>query len=123
MTATYLPHCHHTNKKLANIYTISNLSKGHITYHQKYDGKIREENTRPNKLGNKLSTQFRSEDYIETKMKLLTLILIIFAFKEYKMVTLKRGGAHSVTVIIIGTIYPTPPLGQDMTQGQYLSGV
>ena len=24
---------------------------------------------------------------------------------------------------IIGTIYPTPPLGQDMTQGQFLSGV
>ena len=23
----------------------------------------------------------------------------------------------------IGTIYPTPPLGQDMTQGQFLSGV
>ena len=22
-----------------------------------------------------------------------------------------------------GTIYPTPPLGQDMTQGQFLSGV
>ena len=23
----------------------------------------------------------------------------------------------------VGTIYPTPPLGQDMTQGQILSGV
>ena len=23
----------------------------------------------------------------------------------------------------LGTIYPTPPLGQDMTQGQFLSGV
>ena len=23
----------------------------------------------------------------------------------------------------IGPIYPTPPLGQDMTQGQFLSGV
>ena len=23
----------------------------------------------------------------------------------------------------IDTIYPTPPLGQDMTQGQFLSGV
>ena len=23
----------------------------------------------------------------------------------------------------VGTIYPTPPLGQDMTQGQFLSGV
>ena len=22
-----------------------------------------------------------------------------------------------------GTIYPTPPLGQDMTQGQFVSGV
>ena len=26
-------------------------------------------------------------------------------------------------LIISGTIYPTPPLGQDMTQGQFLSGV
>ncbi len=25
--------------------------------------------------------------------------------------------------LAIGTIYPTPPLGQDMTQGQFLSGV
>ena len=25
--------------------------------------------------------------------------------------------------IINDTIYPTPPLGQDMTQGQFLSGV
>ena len=25
--------------------------------------------------------------------------------------------------IIIDLIYPTPPLGQDMTQGQFLSGV
>ena len=24
---------------------------------------------------------------------------------------------------LFGTIYPTPPLGQDMTQGQFLSGV
>ena len=23
----------------------------------------------------------------------------------------------------VDTIYPTPPLGQDMTQGQFLSGV
>ena len=25
--------------------------------------------------------------------------------------------------ICMGTIYPTPPLGLDMTQGQFLSGV
>ena len=24
---------------------------------------------------------------------------------------------------VTGPIYPTPPLGQDMTQGQFLSGV
>ena len=28
-----------------------------------------------------------------------------------------------VTGVLQGTIYPTPPLGQDMTQGQFLSGV
>ena len=33
------------------------------------------------------------------------------------MYTLNRGG------IQLGTIYPTPPLGQDMTQGQFLSEV
>ena len=27
------------------------------------------------------------------------------------------------SVVLVGTIYPTPPLGQDMTQGQFLSGV
>ena len=26
-------------------------------------------------------------------------------------------------VFTVDTIYPTPPLGQDMTQGQFLSGV
>ena len=26
-------------------------------------------------------------------------------------------------LVATGTIYPTPPLGQDMTQGQFLSGV
>ena len=26
-------------------------------------------------------------------------------------------------LLLRGTIYPTPPLGQDMTQGQFLSGV
>ena len=28
-----------------------------------------------------------------------------------------------VLTLFEGTIYPTPPLGQDMTQGQFLSGI
>ena len=30
---------------------------------------------------------------------------------------------ESVVSVFISSIYPTPPLGQDMTQGQFLSGV
>ena len=28
-----------------------------------------------------------------------------------------------LTEVCVDPIYPTPPLGQDMTQGQFLSGV
>ena len=30
---------------------------------------------------------------------------------------------NSAVIIPVYRIYPTPPLGQDMTQGQFLSGV
>ena len=44
--------------------------------------------------------------------------------KEYEI----RGAYDKFTDFFrmgtfIDTIYPTPPLGQDMTQGQFLSGV
>ena len=35
----------------------------------------------------------------------------------------KKKHLKNVEKYTIGTIYPTPPLGQDMTQGQFLSGV
>ena len=33
------------------------------------------------------------------------------------------AGKSNIETFEWGTIYPTPPLGQDMTQGQFLSGV
>ena len=35
----------------------------------------------------------------------------------------KSQGIKYAYLILIYHIYPTPPFGQDMTQGQFLSGV
>ena len=41
----------------------------------------------------------------------------------YNSIILVDFPSFSLIKIRGGTIYPTPPLGQDMTQGQFLSGV
>ena len=45
--------------------------------------------------------------------------------KRSKEINLKKGSLEKdcPNETVVGTIYPTPPLGQDMTQGQFLSGV
>ena len=35
----------------------------------------------------------------------------------------RSNSSGTRALVKVGTIYPTPPLGQDMTQGQFLSGV
>ena len=66
----------------------------------------------------------RSIDWKASFLQVSTVISVsvslfngIATFKNYLMPKLffkKNSGYH---------IYPTPPLGQDMTQGQFLSGV
>ena len=42
---------------------------------------------------------------------------------EVIMMLLFLAKFKKVEIYLLDPIYPTPPLGQDMTQGQFLSGV
>ena len=56
---------------------------------------------------------------IEKKGKYLNLA---WELKKNKLWNVKVT-VMPIVIRALGTIYPTPPLGQDMTQGQFLSGV
>ena len=58
--------------------------------------------------------------YIKKAWKIY-ITFVIHQFFTHPMMA--QGWAESTWEITNYLIYPTPPLGQDMTQGQFLSGV
>ena len=60
---------------------------------------------------------------MSTFKKYVTIILIICQLRTGASQRNKVNFMINIAVNNDDAIYPTPPLGQDMTQGQFLSGV
>ena len=117
--------CHQTKKPI--IHTgISRLVQNHATRDD--DEKInwvitggpRKTNARTDRLFVRLA---RKEPNSESKVVFFETSCI--STSEYSPAPFKKGLRLVVLFhgILSDTIYQTPPLGQDMTQGQFLSGV
>ena len=48
-------------------------------------------------------------------------VIVSMRIPSMGQIDLSKNDSYSIG--ILDPIYPTPPLGQDMTQGQFLSGV
>ena len=79
-------------------------------------------------MNDKIVSAEQDQAFCKSKELLTFVQLLVHCDSTKETVLACDASLYGISAVISciiedGTIYPTPPLGQDMTQGQFLSGV